>query len=122
MQLSDVGLGTGESESEEDTLLEDLGLEMPDAGAETSVEQKAEEEISAIFEEIKDAPAQEGPPAQPTDEALESTLLEKFPDDRIEAIIRRVVMETIEKKANHILLEVAEAAIAKEIQRLKQAL
>ena len=102
----------GTEESVEDILLEDLGIEVPEKDFDTGVDQKAGPD--------------EGPPserpAQPTDEALESTVLENLSEERIEAIIRRVVTEIIEKKADRILLDVAEAAIAKEIERLKQAL
>lgn len=57
-----------------------------------------------------------------TDKMLESAILEGLSEERIEAVITRVVKETIEKKADRIILEVAEAAIAKEIEKIKQAL
>jgi hypothetical protein len=56
------------------------------------------------------------------DKALESAVHEAVSEERIEAIIRRVVEETIEKKADRILLEVAEAAVTKEIEKIKQVL
>lgn len=59
---------------------------------------------------------------QPADKALEPAILERLSDERIEEIVTRVVKETVEKKADRILLEVAEAAIAKEIEKIKQAL
>ena len=59
---------------------------------------------------------------EPTDEGLESKLLERVSDERIEAIITRLATKKIEEKADRILLDVAEAAIAKEIEKLKQAL
>lgn len=60
--------------------------------------------------------------AQPADKALEPAILERLSDERIEEIVTRVVKETVEKKADRILLEVAEAAIAKEIEKIKRAL
>jgi len=60
--------------------------------------------------------------AQPADKALGPEVLERLSDERIEEIVTRVVKETVEKKADRILLEVAEAAIAKEIEKIKQAL
>lgn len=57
-----------------------------------------------------------------SDRALESTVLERVSDERIEGIITRVVEKAIEEKADRILLEVAESAIAKEIDKIKQAL
>ena len=65
---------------------------------------------------------QEATTVWPTDEALESEVLERVSDERIEAIITRVVNDVIEKKAGQILLEAAEAAISKEIERIKRAL
>ncbi|NVM21443.1 MAG: hypothetical protein HWN68_06650 [Desulfobacterales bacterium] len=112
LELSEAGLV--DEASDEDSLLEDLDLETSEEYAEIGMEQEAARDAVAMSEEIK-----EEAPAQPAEEVLESALLEKLSDDRIETIIRRVVAETIERKADHILLEVAEAAIAKEIERLK---
>jgi hypothetical protein len=54
-----------------------------------------------------------------SDEAL---LTERLSDEKLEAIVTRVVKETVEEKAGRILLEVAETAIAEEIEKIKKAL
>lgn len=95
-------------QSDEDSLLENMGLEIP----ETSLG------IPPVAGELE----QEATTVWPTDEALESEVLERVSDERIEAIITRVVNDVIEKKAGQILLEAAEAAISKEIERIKRAL
>ncbi len=95
-------------QSDEDSLLENMGLEIP----ETSLG------IPPVAGELE----QEATTVWPTDEALESEVLESVSDERIEAIITRVVNDVIEKKAGQILLEAAEAAISKEIERIKRAL
>jgi hypothetical protein len=114
--------------------LEDVGPEIIEKGSYADLEEIAEEEFVAMEEgEAVEEPAEpsvsypEGglasePAGQLTDEALESVIREKLSEEETEAMIRRVVTETIEKKADRILLEVAEAAIAREIERLKQAL
>lgn len=95
-------------QSDEDSLLENMGLEIP----ETSLG------IPPVAGELE----QEATTVWPTDEALESEVLERVSDERIEVIITRVVNDVIEKKAGQILLEAAEAAISKEIERIKRAL
>jgi hypothetical protein len=121
-------------DSEEDTPLEYAGLETAEEGSYAAVEELAAEESVAIeegaaLEEAVEPSApytKEGPPSAPagpsTDEALESMIRDRLSEEKIEAVIRGVVTQTIEKKADRILLEVAEAAIAKEIERLKQVL
>jgi hypothetical protein len=131
-ELSDADLSA--DESEEDRLLEDVGPEITEKGSYADLEEIAEEEFvameegAALEEPVElSVPYPEGglssePAGQLTDEALESVIREKLSEEKTEAIIRRVVTDTIEKKADRILLEVAEAAIAREIERLKQAL
>ena len=95
-------------QSDEDSLLENMGLEIP----ETSLG------IPPVAGELE----QEATTVWPTDEALESEVLESVSDERIEAIITRVVNDVIEKKAGQILLEAAETAISKEMEKIKRAL
>ena len=64
---------------------------------------------------------EEGVP-EPVGEALEQAVLEKLSDEKLEEIVTRIAKRTIEGKVERILLEAAEAAIAKEIDRLKQAI
>ena len=109
-------------DSEEDSLLETLGLEIPDEEASTGAEEIGEEPSAIMPKQVEEEGPPSEPAAQPTDKALESMVLEKLSEEKIEPIIRRVITETVEKKADRILLEAAEAAIAKEIERLKQAL
>ena len=70
--------------------------------------------------------AQEAPPLErapePVGGTVEPAVLEGLSDERLEEIITRIVKQTIEEKAERILLEAAEAAIAREIERIKQAL
>lgn len=105
--------GPGGGESHEDSVLEDVDMEMPGA-----------EPIGATLGE---KPAEDTARAQDLqgfdpDSVLESTIIEKVSDEQIEAIISRVAERIMEKKADRVLLEVAEAAIAKEIEKIKQAL
>lgn len=109
-------------DSEEDSLLETLGLEIPDEEASTGAEEIGEEPSAIMPKQVEEEEPPSELAAQPTDKALESMVLEKLSEEKIEPIIRRVITETVEKKADRILLEAAEAAIAKEIERLKQAL
>jgi hypothetical protein len=96
-------------QSDEDSLLEDMGLEIPETAP----------GIPPVAGELE----QEATTVWPTDEALESDVLdERVSEERIEAIITRVVNEVIEKKAGQILLEAAETAISKEIEKIKRAL
>ena len=110
-EWSSPGPGTGESH--EDSVVEDLGMEMPAAESPrvTLGEQPAEDTVKA-------QDLQESHP----DRVLESTILERVSDKQIEAIMTRVAERIMEKKADRVLLEVAEAAIAKEIEKIKQAL
>jgi hypothetical protein len=105
--------GPGAGESHEDSVVEDVGMEIPAAeplGA-TLGEQPAEDTVKARDLQESDL-----------DRALESTILERVSDEQIEAIMTRVAERIMEKKADRVLLEVAEAAIAKEIEKIKQAL
>ena len=119
LDLSGVGLGA--EESDEYSLEEDLGLEMPEEVPGVSVEEEPGEPMEPSAPVAEEGPRPEAA-VQPTDEALESVVAERLSDERIEEVIARVAKETIEKKADRILLEVAEAAIAKEIEKIKQAL
>jgi hypothetical protein len=105
--------GPGAGESHEDSIVEDVGMEMPAAESlsVTLGEQPAEDTVKA-------QDLQEFDP----DRALESTIVERVSDEQIEAIMTRVAERIMEKKADRVLLEVAEAAIAKEIEKIKQAL
>ncbi len=144
-----------ENEEEEERLLESLGLEMADDGAQTAAEAATGRKPSETEELVEEFPqiddllkAGEGDPvldlgwepttpsaaeiiegglpsepaALSTDVAVESMVLEEISHEKIEAVIRSVITESIEKKAERVLLEVAEAAIAREIERIKQAL
>lgn len=125
------GVDFGGVDFDKDTLIEQVGLEMPEdvidaAFAEESV---GESEVSFGREETSvdavEVPAAQGVEAtleSMVDEELEPRLLEGVSDERIEAIITRLASKKIEEKADRILLKVAEAAIAKEIEKLKQAL
>jgi len=105
--------GPGAGESHEDSVVEDVGMEMPAAEplSATLGEQPAED--TARAQELRESVP---------DRALESTILERVSDEQIEAIMTRVAERIMEKKADRVLLEVAEAAIAKEIEKIKQAL
>jgi hypothetical protein len=105
--------GPGAGESHEDSVAEDVGMEMPAAESlgVTLGEQPAELTAKAQDLQVSDP-----------DRALESTILERVSDEQLEAIMTRVAERIMEKKADRVLLEVAEAAIAKEIEKIKQAL
>jgi hypothetical protein len=123
---------------DEDSLIDTLGLEITEEGPETPAEEELEDVDFAILEEAEqplvdtveteleaedrsESGLGEGVP-EPVGGGLEQAVLEKLPDEKLEEIIASVVKQTIEGKVERILLEAAEAAIAKEIERLKQAL
>lgn len=80
-----------------------------------------EEDVMESSLELDLSPDQSGETMKETasDEAL---VAERLSDEKLEAIVTRVVKETVEEKAGQILLEVAEAAIAKEIEKIKKTL
>ena len=119
LELSDAGLVT--EESDEYSLEEDLGLEMPAEAPGMVVDEEPAAPVEPSVPVSEPGPTPEAA-VQPTAEALESVAAERLSDERIEEVITRVAKEAIEKKADRILLEVAEAAIAKEIEKIKQAL
>ena len=98
--------------------------EQPVETADMAIE-KEQSETDDAFEEAEMVPkAAESydDPVETADSDLEEAIRKKFSDEKIEAVITRVVQDTIEEKAGRILLEVAEAAIAKEIEKIKKAL
>jgi hypothetical protein len=105
--------GPGAGDFHEDSVVEDMGMDMPAAESlgVTLGEQPSEDTVKAQDLQGSDP-----------DRALESTILERVSDEQIEAIMTRVAERIMEKKADRVLLEVAEAAIAKEIEKIKQAL
>jgi len=66
--------------------------------------------------------AQQVMPSQVTGEPADTDVLKGLSDEKLEAIVTRVVEQTIEEKAERILLDVAKAAVSKEIEKIKQAL
>jgi hypothetical protein len=110
-EWSSPGPGTGDFP--EESLEEEVGVEI-DATAPPGI--PMDEKPSDDMGQAQDL--QESEP----DRALEATILARVSDEQIEAIITRVVEKIIEKKADQVLLEVAESAIAKEIEKIKQAL
>jgi hypothetical protein len=110
-QWSSPGLGS--EDLAEQGLQEEVGTEI-DATHAPSI--PMDEEPSPDMGQAQDLQEAE------FDRALESTVLERLSDGQIEGIITRVVERVIEEKADRILLEVAESAIAREIDKIKQAL
>jgi hypothetical protein len=120
----------GGEDFDEDSLMEDVGLEIPEEDLEMDFAEESaegagislgsEEALPDALEMATEQPAEIG--LEPSDEELESKLLERVSDERVEAIITRLATKKIEEKADRILLDVAEAAIAKEIEKIKQAL
>ncbi len=125
-------------EPEEDSLIDVLGMEIFEEGAETTAETPADEEPAyeelAVPEEVAEVLVDTGE-AQPEAEVqlqLESEelgveqevepVLEKLSDEKLEEIVTGIVKKAVDEKVERILLEAAEAAIAGEIDRLKQAL
>ncbi|MCK4729442.1 MAG: hypothetical protein KAT27_10995 [Desulfobacterales bacterium] len=123
---------------EEDSLIDDLGLEISEEGPEIPAEEgpadedlaTPEEDEESLLDIVEPQPEavdqselglEEGVP-EPAGGALEQAVLEKLSDEKLEEIVTRIAKQTIEGKVERILLEAAEAAIAKEIERLKQAL
>ena len=121
---------------EEEVLEDDGVIELVDEVGEPELEPQPPVELTDVAED-QDLRAEEDLPetalgaeetvlsataSLSTDKMLESAILEGLSEERIEAVLTRVVKETIEKKADRIILEVAEAAIAKEIEKIKQAL
>lgn len=123
---------------EEDSLIDDLGLEISEEGPEIPAEEgpadedlaTPEEDEESLLDMVEPQPEavdqselgfEEAVP-EPVGGALEQAVLEKLSDEKLEEIVTRIAKQTIEGKVERILLEAAEAAIAKEIDRLKQAL
>ncbi|MCK4485284.1 MAG: hypothetical protein KAU38_00795 [Desulfobacterales bacterium] len=113
-------------------------IELGDLAEEVGFEEELEDVDFAILEEAEqplvdtveteleaedrsESGLEQGVP-EPVGGGLEQAVLEKLSDEKLEEIITSVVKQTIEGKVERILLEAAEAAIAKEIERLKQAL
>jgi pilus assembly protein FimV len=132
------GAETSTPEPEEDSLIDDLGLEMSEEGPEIPVEEgpadedlaTPEEDEESLLDTVESQPEAEDQSKlgsaedvpEPVGGALEQAALEKLSDEKLEEIVTRIAKQTIEGKVERILLEAAEAAIAKEIGRLKQAL
>jgi hypothetical protein len=123
---------------EEDSLIDDLGLEMSEEGPGKPLEEglvaedlaTPEEDEESLLDMVEPEPEAEDQPElgleegvpEPAGGALEQPVLENLSDEKLEEIVTRIAKQTIEGKVERILLEAAEAAIAKEIDRLKQAL
>ena len=123
---------------EEEGLIDTFDSEITGEGPEIPAEEGLEDAGPAILEEAEESlvdTAGTEPEAEDRAEsqlevgvseaaagALGQAVLGKLSDERLEEIITGVVKQTIEGKVERILLEAAEAAIAKEIERLKQAL
>ncbi len=125
-------------ETEDDSLEDIFSIEMSDEGPETPVEQASEDEDFNLFDADEQPPVdivetgleavdrsevglEEGAP-EPVAGALEQAVLERLSDDKLKEIVTSIIKPAIEEKVERILLEAAEAAIAREIERLKQAL
>jgi len=89
---------------EGDNLVDTLGIEISEEGP-------ADEDL-AVPEDPGEAPSSEGAPEQ--------AVLERFPEEKLEEIITNIVKQRVDEKVERVLLEAAEAAIAREIERLKQ--
>jgi len=121
----DIGLGLEEEDADMP------GAEPEGASSEPSIEMEdiaMAEDASEADETVEDVdlapdtvPSFEAP-VEPEGPDAEELIRERLSDEKIEAIITKVVKDTIEEKADRILLEVAEAAIAKEIEKIKKAL
>lgn len=126
-------------EPEEDSLVENLGLELTEEGLEISEEEgSADEDLEDLSELESEEPsldegpepsaefAEEAPPSggapEPVGGALAQAVLEELSEEKLEEIITSIVRQTIEEKVARIIIEAAEAAIAREIEKLKQAL
>jgi hypothetical protein len=131
-------LGLDIEEPGEDGLIDIFDSEITGEGPEIPAEEGLEDAGPGMLEEAEESLVDTGgtePEAEdrtesgleegvsePVGGALGQAVLGKLSDERLEEIITGVVKQTIEGKVERILLEAAEAAIAKEIERLKQAL
>ena len=118
---ADEDLGTPEEDEESVLDIVEPQPEAEDLPELESEEPSVEQEPEPSVELAQEAPPSEGVP-EPVGGALEQAVLEKLSDEKLEEIVTRIAKQTIEGKVERILLEAAEAAIAKEIDRLKQAL
>jgi hypothetical protein len=121
----DMGISIEEDVAEMQFVEETEAIsEQPVETADIAIEKEQSETYDA-FEEAEMVPKSVesfDDPVETADSDLEEAIRKKFSDEKIEAVITRVVQDTIEEKAGRILLEVAEAAIAKEIEKIKKAL
>ncbi|NVL90099.1 MAG: hypothetical protein HWN69_03745 [Desulfobacterales bacterium] len=105
-ELSENDITAIPEPDEGDNLVDTLGIEISEEGP-------ADEDL-AVPEDPGEAPLSEGAPEQ--------AILERFPDEKLEEIITNIVKQRVDEKVERILLEAAEAAIAREIDKVKQAL
>ncbi len=134
-ELSEAQIST--SEPDKDSLIDTLGIEKSQGDPETPADQVAEDGDSDVPEEAEqplvdtvetqpeaedrsELGLEEGAP-EPVGGAVEQAVLEKLSEERLEEIITRTVKQIIEEKVERILLDAAESAIAKELERLKPA-
>ncbi len=121
--------GISASEDDEEGL--EISLDFEDGASEeglipTDFEGDLEPDMEALGgrgqDEYSKDDAQQVMPSQVTGEPADTDVLKGLSDEKLEAIVTRVVEQTIEEKAERILLDVAKAAVSKEIEKIKQAL
>ena len=119
-ELSDDEIIELEDMVEEVELDESVGIEMPTDGPSIPGADEVVEDLDFSVE--PEESVAEEMPIEDVETAPDIAALEGFSEERIEEIVTRVVTEVIEKKADRILVEVAEAAVQKEIEKIKKLL
>jgi len=98
-------------------------LELVDA-----VDGEPQEEIVELTDMVSEGPGDQAgdhvdeSPELPSDSGEEPDVMAGISDEKLEAMVTKAVKQIIGEKAERILLEVAEAAVAKEIDKIKKAL
>jgi hypothetical protein len=111
---------TAEIPLQEETIVDSgPSLDMADIAMEETSE--ADETAGTVALAPEEIVSNEIPP-ESTGLNLEDAVREKLSDEKIEAVITKVVEDAVAEKADRILVEVAEAAIAREIEKIKKAL
>jgi hypothetical protein len=122
--VEDMGIVPGEETAEMPAEEEDMADSEPSVEmAEIAIEEASEADETVEQEAL--APEAIEPYESPTESTgldAEDAVREKLSDEKIEAIITKVVEDAVAEKADRILLEVAESAIAREIEKIKKAL
>jgi hypothetical protein len=121
--LSDLTSASGTSEEiGKAAVADELELEMPEDGPSIPGVGDESPELDLAFDQDETTEDETAVPQQAADGPGDMDALQGVSREKIEEIIAGVVKDVIDEKADKILLEVAEAAIQREIEKIKNML